>query len=188
MTSPKGFEPCCLKSFDWNGTPSGHEATIANNPTYVTGSNPNAAVIIAHDALGWRFGNTRLLADHFAKEANVTVYIPDFFGGEVLDIGLLKAGKFDKLDVEGFKKRNSREVREPEIFACAKELRANGLRKLVQWATAGAAGPFSVSRLRSWSTVSSAPIRHCSPRRISMVSMYRSCSCSRNMIACSPRK
>jgi len=68
MTSPRGFEPCCLKSFDWNGTPSGHEATIANNPTYVTGSNPNAAVLIAHDALGWRFGNTRLLADHFAKE------------------------------------------------------------------------------------------------------------------------
>ncbi|KAI4709705.1 hypothetical protein J4E89_005721 [Alternaria sp. Ai002NY15] len=130
MTSPRGFEPCCLKSFDWNGTPSGHEATIANNPTYVTGSNPNAAVLIAHDALGWRFGNTRLLADHFAKEANITVYIPDFFGGEVLDVGLLKAGKFDKLDVEGFKKRNSREIREPEIFACAKELRANGFKKI----------------------------------------------------------
>ncbi|CAN9239853.1 unnamed protein product [Alternaria alternata] len=118
MSSPRGFEPCCLKSFNWTGTPSGHEAKLADNPTYITGSNSEAAVIIIHDGLGWRFKNNRLLADHFAKEANVTVYMPDFFGGESLDFSLIKAGRWAELDMEGFKARNSRSVREPEVFAC----------------------------------------------------------------------
>ncbi|CAN9185514.1 unnamed protein product [Alternaria alternata] len=134
MTSPRGFEPCCLKSFNWTGTPSGHEAKLADNPTYITGSNSEAAVLIIHDGLGWRFKNNRLLADHFAKEANVTVYMPDFFGGESLDFSLIKAGKWAELDMEGFKARNSRSVREPEVFACVQALRDSGYKKI------GAAG------------------------------------------------
>lgn len=90
---------------------------------YITGSNINAAVLYVHDALGWKFDNARLLADHFAKEANVTVYMPDFFGCEQLDMAAIKEGRWGDVDMQGFKKRNSREAREPEIFACARELR-----------------------------------------------------------------
>lgn len=46
----------------------GNETTFATLPTYVTGSNPHSAVLYIHDVLGWKFGNARLLADHFAKE------------------------------------------------------------------------------------------------------------------------
>jgi dienelactone hydrolase len=155
MISPRGFEPCCLKSFNWTGTPSGHEAKLSKNPTYITGSNPDAAVLFVHDGLGWTFGNNRLLADHFAKEvrqqnldlwsqrkpantmstqANVTVYMPDFFGGEVLDADLIKAGKWAELDVDGFQARNKHSIREPEIFDCVKKLRESGYKKI------GAAG------------------------------------------------
>lgn len=62
------FKPCCLTSFQWDGTPSGREERLAGSPTYVTGDNPKAAVLYVHDALGWQFVNARLLADHYAKE------------------------------------------------------------------------------------------------------------------------
>ena len=123
MTPTTTFSDCCLKHFTWDGSPTGTETTLANNPTYVTGSNTDAAVLYVHDALGWQFSNARLLADHFAKEANATVFMPDFFGGEQLDPELIKAGRWDELDMPGFMKRNARGVREPEIFACARELR-----------------------------------------------------------------
>ncbi|CAO2647156.1 Nn.00g080780.m01.CDS01 [Neocucurbitaria sp. VM-36] len=130
MTSDNSFSSCCLKNFTWNGTPAGHESTLSNLPTYITGTNPHAAVLFVHDALGWTFLNSRLLADHFAREANVTVYMPDFFGGEVLDATLILQGRFHELDLAGFKTRNAREIREPEIFNCAKVLREMGYEKL----------------------------------------------------------
>jgi hypothetical protein len=68
MASAKGLSPCCFHSFAWNGVPTGHEGHLASNLTYITGSNPRAAVLFVHDALGWKFGNARLLADHFAEE------------------------------------------------------------------------------------------------------------------------
>jgi dienelactone hydrolase len=124
MTSPT-FSSCCVKSFDWTGSPAGHESTLASLPTYITGSNTSAAVLYVHDALGWGFVNARLLADHFAREANVTVYMPDFFGGEELDAVAIKEGRWADLDIKSFSERNSRDVREPEIMAAARELRAN---------------------------------------------------------------
>ena len=68
---------CCTTGFNWNGKPTGKESTIVNNKTYVAGSNKGAAVLIIHDIFGWTFGNTRLLADQLAEEANVTAYLPD---------------------------------------------------------------------------------------------------------------
>ncbi|KAH7349036.1 alpha/beta-hydrolase [Pyrenochaeta sp. MPI-SDFR-AT-0127] len=130
MTSQNTFSSCCLKNFAWDGTPTGHETTLSTNPTYVTGTNPTAAVLYVHDALGWKFGNARLLADHIAREANVTVYMPDFFGGEELDKSAILQGRFQDLDIVGFTTRNSREIREPEIFACAKALKDMGHHKI----------------------------------------------------------
>ncbi|KAG9193639.1 hypothetical protein G6011_03674 [Alternaria panax] len=104
MTSPRDFESCCLKSFNWAGTPSGHEAKLAHNPTYVTGSNSEAAVLFVHDGLGW--------------------------SGETLDFSQIKAGKSAELDMEGFKARNNRSVRKPKVFAYVKALRDSRYKKI----------------------------------------------------------
>ncbi|OAL04408.1 dienelactone hydrolase [Phaeosphaeriaceae sp. SRC1lsM3a] len=117
------FSSCCVKHFSWTGTPSGTKSTLSDLPAYVTGTNTSAAVLYVHDALGWKFSNARLLADHFAREANVTVYMPDFFGGERLDEDAVKQGRWGDVDMAGFTTRNARDIREPEIFECARELK-----------------------------------------------------------------
>lgn len=68
---------CCLKGFPWDGEPKGREAKLAGRACYVVGSDEDAAVLVVHDALGWTFGNTRLLADQYAEEIGATVYVPD---------------------------------------------------------------------------------------------------------------
>lgn len=120
------LEPCCLKGFKWEGTPAGHISKLVNNDTYITGTNSDRAILLIHDALGWTFNNTRLLADHYAQEADATVYLPDYFGGEVKDPEMLIHGDWKDpiLDMPGFLKRNSRDIREPEIFETARVLRA----------------------------------------------------------------
>jgi hypothetical protein len=67
---------CCLQGFQWDGKPNGKESTLAENKTYVTGSNPNVAIMVIADFFGWTFRNERLLSDHYAKEADVTVFMP----------------------------------------------------------------------------------------------------------------
>jgi dienelactone hydrolase len=118
------FAPCCLKGFEWDGTPTGRIEQLANNDSYVTGDNHDAAVLIVHDLLGWTYPNVRLLAEHYAKEANVTVYVPDFFGGEVLDFEAVDNEQWHRIDLPGMMQRNSRQVREPEILKCARTLRS----------------------------------------------------------------
>ncbi|KAK5652157.1 hypothetical protein OQA88_10799 [Cercophora sp. LCS_1] len=118
------ISPCCLRAFEWNGTPIGTTTTLANRQCYTTGTNPSISIFIIHDLLGWTFPNVRLLADHYAREVNATVYVPDFFGGEVLSHELILAGRWAELDLPSFLSRNSRAIREPEIFAFAKALRA----------------------------------------------------------------
>lgn len=117
------ISPCCVQGFKWEGTPTGRVGKLGSNDAYIAGSNPDTAVLYIHDILGWSFNNARLLADHFAEEANVTVYVVDFFGGEVVDFDLVLTEQWDKIDLAGFMGRNSREIREPEIFACARALR-----------------------------------------------------------------
>lgn len=68
---------CCLKGFRWNGETRGREDKLESQSCYVTGENSDAAVMIVTDLYGWTFPNIRLLADHYAEEAGVTVYIPD---------------------------------------------------------------------------------------------------------------
>ncbi|KAK8091073.1 Hydrolase tropI [Apiospora phragmitis] len=112
---------CCIKGFEWGGTPTGTEGKLGANDAYITGTNPDAAVLLVHDLFGWTFPNARLLADHWACEANVTVYVPDFFGGEVVDLAHVEEGRWDL--IRPMIDRNAREIREPEIFACAAALR-----------------------------------------------------------------
>jgi dienelactone hydrolase len=116
---------CCVKGSEWHGTPNGQETTLARNNTYVTGSNEEVAILVIHDLFGWTFPNLRLLADHYASKANATVYLPDFFGGEILPSETLQdETQWGKLDIPGFLSRNSKAIREPEIFECARALRS----------------------------------------------------------------
>ncbi|KAH9216972.1 dienelactone hydrolase [Leptodontidium sp. 2 PMI_412] len=114
---------CCLKGFEWDGTPTGSIGKLANNDTYITGSNPDVAILVVHDLLSWNFPNIRLLADHYARETNATIYVPDFFGGESLPPGPILSNNFHELDIPAFVAKNTREIREPEIFDCARALR-----------------------------------------------------------------
>lgn len=68
---------CCLKGFNWEGTPEGQESKLGENPAYVSGTNKDVAIMVIHDLFGWTFPNLRLLTDHYAKEANATAYLPD---------------------------------------------------------------------------------------------------------------
>lgn len=68
---------CCIKGFQWDGEPKGHETNLAGNATYVTGSNRKVAILVIHDLFGWTFPNIRLLADSYAEEVDATVYVPD---------------------------------------------------------------------------------------------------------------
>ncbi|KAL4784084.1 Alpha/Beta hydrolase protein [Aspergillus varians] len=115
---------CCITGFSWQGTPTGRTGNLAANDTYITGTNPDAAILFIPDLFGWTFPNIRLLADHYAREINATVYVPDFFGGEILDFDLLASEQFAQLDLPGFLYRNGREQREAEIFDCARALKA----------------------------------------------------------------
>lgn len=71
---------CCTQGFEWDGKPTGREATIGGtHQAYVTGSNSNVAIMLIHDLFGWEFINNRLLADHYAREIDATVYVPDLY-------------------------------------------------------------------------------------------------------------
>ncbi|CAD0113208.1 unnamed protein product [Aureobasidium uvarum] len=111
---------CCKEGFKWNGEPVGKETTLGNNPAYVTGDNKDAAVLIICDVFGWKLPNVRLIADHYAKEANVTVY------GEVIEPAMMEdPEKRKNFDIMAFIGRNSKDKRFPEITANAKELKSN---------------------------------------------------------------
>jgi hypothetical protein len=74
MTGPS---ECCVRGFNWGGTPEGQETKLGETPTYLSGANKDIAIMIIHDAFGFTFTNTRLLADHYAKEVDAAVYLPD---------------------------------------------------------------------------------------------------------------
>ncbi|RWA13680.1 hypothetical protein EKO27_g1432 [Xylaria grammica] len=125
------FNPCCLKTFTWGGTPTGIETKLASNDCYVTGRNCETAILIVHDLFGWKYPNVRLLADHFAREINVTVYVPDFFGGWVVDWKAVEEDRWGEIDLDGVTKNQSRAIRGPEMVACARAIKTElGFKRL----------------------------------------------------------
>ncbi|KAH8730275.1 dienelactone hydrolase [Phaeosphaeriaceae sp. PMI808] len=114
----------CKTGFAWNGTTTGKESTLGERNAYVAGDNKDAAVLIIADIFGWKLPNIRLIADHYAKEANVTVYVPDFFDGEVVDPDALSdPEKAKNFDLIGFIGRHSKDIRWPSVKASAQELK-----------------------------------------------------------------
>ncbi|EJD36893.1 dienelactone hydrolase family protein [Auricularia subglabra TFB-10046 SS5] len=73
------FHPCCVKGFEWDGTPTGRVGKLAGNDAYISGESTSTAVLLVHDAMGWTHTNMRLLADHYAREANATVRETEIF-------------------------------------------------------------------------------------------------------------
>ncbi|KAK4207431.1 putative hydrolase [Rhypophila decipiens] len=117
---------CCLKGFKWDSKPQGRETTVNGLSCYVAGDNPDVAIMVIHDLYGWTFPNIRLLADHYATEVGVTVYVPDLFGGEVLSPDLINnKAEWDKLDLPSFMARNSKPIRGPQAASFAKFLRTS---------------------------------------------------------------
>jgi hypothetical protein len=75
------FSECCVRGFKWDGVTEGKVIGFptTSNQAYVVGSNKERAVLLVADLFGWEFTNNRLLADHFAREADATVYLPDLY-------------------------------------------------------------------------------------------------------------
>lgn len=122
---------CCKSGFKWTGEPTGKTTKLAGLDTYVAGTNTDRAILIVADIYGWTFKNARILADQYAAETNASVYLPDFFGGEVLDAeALTDSEKRKNFDLGAFIGRNSKEIRFPEIVAATKALRAQGFKKI----------------------------------------------------------
>ncbi|KAF2971522.1 hypothetical protein GQX73_g2059 [Xylaria multiplex] len=125
------FSSCCLKTFTWGGTPIGVEGKLANNDCYTTGHNKEIAILLVHDIFGWKYPNVRLIADHLAREVNATIYVPDFFGGWVVDWAAVEEDRWSEIDLDGITENQSREIRGPEIVACARAIKAElGFRRL----------------------------------------------------------
>ena len=67
----------CKTGFKWDGEATGKETTLNDKKAYVTGDSKDAAILVVTDIFGWTLPNIRILADHYAKECNATVYVPD---------------------------------------------------------------------------------------------------------------
>lgn len=152
----------------------GRVGRLANNDTYIAGNNPNIVILFIADMFGWDFINNRLLADHFAREIRATVYVPDFFGGEVVASHIIAEEEaWEKMDLKGYLERNAREVSVSLRFSIALEPCLRNTKKSVLWVIVMVDGPFSDSAQRStarhrWWIVLVLGILPCSPSRILM--------------------
>ncbi|KAJ2962449.1 hypothetical protein NQZ79_g2342 [Umbelopsis isabellina] len=89
---------CCRRGEIHLGNPVGKTTTIAGVDTYFTpapSGSPSGVLLYISDALGWEVPNARLLADTYAAEANIDVYIPNFLGDLTLSLSALKSGNID---------------------------------------------------------------------------------------------
>ena len=76
--------PDCVSGSVHGGTPQGTETNLGDISAYVVGDEGAARIIvIGVDVFGWRFVNTRLLADEYAAHG-FRVVVPDLFSGAFL--------------------------------------------------------------------------------------------------------
>ncbi|OAL54301.1 alpha/beta-hydrolase [Pyrenochaeta sp. DS3sAY3a] len=88
MASP----PCseCIKGTIHSGQPKGKEELIHGLNTYVIGNqtNPRAIVVVYSDIFGLGLPNNKLIADAYAASGEYLVYLPDFFKGDPVGLGI----------------------------------------------------------------------------------------------------
>ena len=79
------MKQCCATGSLHTGTPTGRVEKLHDLDCYIAeapNGNPKGAIVIIPDAFGWTLPNNRILADCYAKEADVTVYLPEFMNGQ----------------------------------------------------------------------------------------------------------
>ncbi|KAL8760767.1 MAG: hypothetical protein Q9203_007783, partial [Teloschistes exilis] len=146
---------CCISGFAWDAEPQGKENKLGSIDAYITDTpeNKDIAIMIIADIFGWTFNNTRVLADHFAKDVGATVFVPDLFvllffhrlhlrmltpyftasyDGEVVpEETLTDPEKRKGFDIAAWAARNSKENRGPTIFEAARALKQDlGFKKV----------------------------------------------------------
>ncbi|PRP88841.1 hypothetical protein PROFUN_00309 [Planoprotostelium fungivorum] len=89
----------CLQGKPAAGQAAGTKRAVGGLDSYVTDSIGHEfkgkAVIYLYDAFGVDFINNQLLADEYAQEANVRVYIPDLLHGDVAPTSVFDGTPFD---------------------------------------------------------------------------------------------
>ena len=77
---------CYTGTIRGDAVPKGREEVVHGLPTYVTGPEdgvtPLGTVVFLTDAFGWKFRNSRALADSYARRVPCTVYVPEVMNGE----------------------------------------------------------------------------------------------------------
>jgi len=117
------FQHCCLGKIA-EGTPKGSFTQLGGMQTYVVGEKTGRALLYVPDAFGLGADNSKLLADYVAKEAQVTVYIPDCFYGDPVPASLLSnLEEIKKFDFVPWIGRHNKAKVYPDIVAAAKELK-----------------------------------------------------------------
>lgn len=123
----EGLE-CCRRGGLRTGTPTGKEITLAGRETYFAAAangKPVGALLYITDAMGWGVDNARLLADTYAADGNLDVYIPN-----VLDKDAIAPGTFTdpnvKFDMAAWAGKiiSLRPEHESAYIAAVKELRS----------------------------------------------------------------
>jgi len=118
---------CCKTGVPDEGVPTGDTTKIADLDVYIAetaGGFNGKAVLYLTDIFGWAFLNNRLLADDFAKLANVRVYIPDFFHGDAPEAKMMLNPELRaKFDFPAWKAKHSEQNTWPEITGFVEEVR-----------------------------------------------------------------
>ncbi|KAG2172282.1 hypothetical protein INT43_004823 [Umbelopsis isabellina] len=123
-TSSESLE-CCRRGEIHSGNSVGKTTSIAGIDAYFTAApsgSPSGALLYITDAMGWEIPNARLLADTYAAEANIDVYMPNFLAEMSLTPSVLKAGKVD-MQTWAKKSIERRPQHHDEIHNVLKELK-----------------------------------------------------------------
>ena len=91
-SQPELSAACCSPGTVLDYTPQGTESTVHDLPTYVVGNGPTAVVYVT-DIFGYRYVNSRHLADLIASSGPFTVLMPDILSDPIQVDTAVKYGK-----------------------------------------------------------------------------------------------
>jgi len=127
-------DECCIRGSIHTGSPTGTMTNIAGLETYFskTDNFTGRAVLFLTDAFGLPFINNKLLADTYAKQANVNVYMPDLFEGDPVPESAIHGVPLTAFNWAVWReKHGNKDISYPKFQKYAKELRDNhGVTKL----------------------------------------------------------
>jgi len=116
-------DSCCYKGSVHEGEPIGEIIKVASLDTYFVKAKDQttSTVLFLHDAFGLPFINNKLLADTYAREANVNVYLPDLFEGDPVPEWYLN--RREDFDIQAWSARHSKDHVYPLVLNVIKELK-----------------------------------------------------------------